>query len=197
MSNLALDKLGFPKEITEIISNITDEATRTVLTEEGLTDEWSLECGVLQGEVLSPLISLRASQRTEFADKLDYAFAYVEELIKLLRAHGFKANVGLTLDGTEAESEFAVLVLANMSHVFGPIARVAFTKLLDFEFEYDEYHLTLNELVYVVLPTTLRGTAISLYAESARVHPHDGRCALRRLRFHVEGIGDPDAHRFL
>ncbi|KAK3236271.1 hypothetical protein CYMTET_53573 [Cymbomonas tetramitiformis] len=51
-------------------------------------------------------------------------------------------------------------------------------------------------LLYVVLPTILRGTALSLYEESARVHPHDGRCALQRLRYHVEGIGDPDAHRF-
>ncbi|KAK3240089.1 hypothetical protein CYMTET_50043 [Cymbomonas tetramitiformis] len=83
-----------------------------------------------------------------------------------------------------------------MSHVFGPIARDEFTKLLDLDFEYDEYHLTLNELLYVVLPTILRGTALSLYDESARVHPHDGRCALQRPRYHVEGIGDLDAHRF-
>ncbi|KAK3281654.1 hypothetical protein CYMTET_10565 [Cymbomonas tetramitiformis] len=79
---------------------------------------------------------VRPSQRTEFIDKLDYAFAYGEELAKLLRTHGFKSSVGLTLDGPDAESDFAVL-LANMAHVFGP-----------------------------------------------------------RLRFHVEGIGDPDAHRF-
>ncbi|KAK3235914.1 hypothetical protein CYMTET_53908 [Cymbomonas tetramitiformis] len=138
---------------------------------------------------------VRASQRTEFADKLDYAFAYGEELAKLLRGHGFKSTVGLTLEGPEAESDFTVL-LANMSHVFGPIARDEFTKLLDLDFEYDEYHLTLNELLYVVLPTILRGTALSLYEESARVRPHDGRCALQRLRYHVEGIGDPDAHRF-
>ncbi|KAK3233203.1 hypothetical protein CYMTET_56499 [Cymbomonas tetramitiformis] len=138
---------------------------------------------------------VRASQRAEFADKLDYAFAYGEELAKLLRGHGFKSTVGLTLEGPEAESDFTVL-LANMSHVFGPIARDEFTKLLDLDFEYDEYHLTLNELLYVVLPTILRGTALSLYDESARVHPHDGRCALQRLRYHVEGIGDPDAHRF-
>ncbi|KAK3238898.1 hypothetical protein CYMTET_51133 [Cymbomonas tetramitiformis] len=55
-----------------------------------------------------------------------------------------------------------------MSHVFGPIARDEFTKLLDLDFEYDEYHLTLNELLYVVLPTILRGTALSPYDESAR-----------------------------
>ncbi|KAK3236270.1 hypothetical protein CYMTET_53572 [Cymbomonas tetramitiformis] len=32
---------------------------------------------------------VRASQRTEFADKLDYAFAYGEELAKLLRGHAW------------------------------------------------------------------------------------------------------------
>ncbi|KAK3273977.1 hypothetical protein CYMTET_17816, partial [Cymbomonas tetramitiformis] len=93
---------------------------------------------------------VRASQREEFADKIDCAFSYGEELAK---RHGFKANVGLTLDGPDAESDFAVL-LANMSHVFGPLSRNEIMKLLDLEYEYE------------------------------------------RLRFHVEGIGDPDAHRF-
>ncbi|KAK3233754.1 hypothetical protein CYMTET_55970 [Cymbomonas tetramitiformis] len=41
---------------------------------------------------------VRASQRAEFADKLDYAFAYGEELAELLRGHGFKSTVGLTLE---------------------------------------------------------------------------------------------------
>jgi len=138
---------------------------------------------------------VRASQRTEFAEKLDYAFAYGEELAKLLRAHGFKTNIGLTLDTEDSESDFAVL-LANMTHVFGPISRDEVLKLLDLDFEYDEYHLTLNELIFGVLPTVLRGTALVLFEESAHVHPHDGRCALQRLRFHVEGIGDPDTNRF-
>ncbi|KAK3238996.1 hypothetical protein CYMTET_51035 [Cymbomonas tetramitiformis] len=109
---------------------------------------------------------VRASQRTEFVEKLDYAFSYGEELAKLLRAHGFKSNVGITLDGPEAESDFAVL-LANLSHVFGPISRDEIMKLLDLDFEYSEYHLTLNELIYAVLPTLLRGTALTLYEESA------------------------------
>ncbi|KAK3261117.1 hypothetical protein CYMTET_29965 [Cymbomonas tetramitiformis] len=69
-------------------------------------------------------------------------------------------------------------------------------KLLDLDYEYEVYHLTLNELLCVALPTVLRGTALSLYEEPSFVHPHDGRCALQRLRFHVEGIGGPDAHRF-
>ncbi|KAK3235046.1 hypothetical protein CYMTET_54735 [Cymbomonas tetramitiformis] len=138
---------------------------------------------------------VKPSQRTEFADKLDYAFSYGEELAKLLRTHGFKSNVGLTLDGPEAESDFAVL-LANMAHVFGPVSRDDIAKLLDLDNEYSDYHIVLNGLVYAVLPTVLRSTALTLYEESAEVHPRDGRCALQRLRFHVEGIGDPDAHRF-
>ncbi|KAK3235956.1 hypothetical protein CYMTET_53875 [Cymbomonas tetramitiformis] len=32
--------------------------------------------------------------------------------------------------------------------------------------------------------------------ESARVHPRDGRCALQRLRFHVEAPTGPDTFRF-
>ncbi|KAK3272826.1 hypothetical protein CYMTET_18893 [Cymbomonas tetramitiformis] len=58
---------------------------------------------------------VRPSQRSEFAEKLDYAFAYGEELAKLLRSHGFKVNVGLSLDGPDAEADFAVF-RANMAH---------------------------------------------------------------------------------
>ncbi|KAK3234186.1 hypothetical protein CYMTET_55554 [Cymbomonas tetramitiformis] len=83
-----------------------------------------------------------------------------------------------------------------MTHVFGPISRDDVAKLLDLDNEYTDYHIVLNELVYAVLPTVLRSTALTLYEESVEVHPRDGRCALQRLRFHVEGIGDPDAHRF-
>ena len=46
MSNIALEKLGFPEKIIKVVSNITENASRAVLTEDGLTDEWSLECGV-------------------------------------------------------------------------------------------------------------------------------------------------------
>ncbi|KAK3250012.1 hypothetical protein CYMTET_40579 [Cymbomonas tetramitiformis] len=106
-----------------------------------------------------------------------------------------QSNVGLTLDTADAESDFAVL-LDNMKHVFGPISRDEILRLLDLDYEYDKYHLTLNELIYGVLVTVLLGTALVLYEESAHVHPHDGRCALQRLRFHVEGIGDPDTCRF-
>ncbi|KAK3283312.1 hypothetical protein CYMTET_8987 [Cymbomonas tetramitiformis] len=76
---------------------------------------------------------VRASQRAEFADKLDYrhnAFTYGEELSKLTRSHGFKPNVGLNLDGPDSEADFAVL-LGNMSHVFGSISRDEFLKLLE------------------------------------------------------------------
>ncbi|KAK3272828.1 hypothetical protein CYMTET_18895 [Cymbomonas tetramitiformis] len=123
------------------------------------------------------------------------SLTYGEELAKLLRSHGFKVSVGLALDGPDAEFDFAVL-LANMSHVFGPLSRDEFMKLLDLDHEYEVYHLTLNEIIYVVLPTVLRGTGLSLYEESSLVHPHDGHGALQRLRFHVEGIGNPDSHRF-
>ncbi|KAK3240489.1 hypothetical protein CYMTET_49666 [Cymbomonas tetramitiformis] len=83
-----------------------------------------------------------------------------------------------------------------MAHVFGPVSRDDIAKLLDLDNEYSDYHIVLNELVYAVLPTVLRSTALTLYEESVEVHPRDGRCASQRLRFHVEGIGDPDTHRF-
>ncbi|KAK3234019.1 hypothetical protein CYMTET_55703 [Cymbomonas tetramitiformis] len=98
---------------------------------------------------------------------MDYAFAYGEELAKLLRSHGF---MGLSLDGPDSETDFAVL-LANMSHVFGPISRDEVFKLLDLDFDYDVYHYTLNEPNYVVMPTVHRGMALSLYEERKFIPP--------------------------
>ncbi|KAK3287604.1 hypothetical protein CYMTET_4904 [Cymbomonas tetramitiformis] len=130
---------------------------------------------------------VRASQRAEFADKLDYAFAYGEELAKLLRAHGFKSSVGIALDGPEAESHFTVL-LANMSHVFGPIARDDFVKLLDLDFEYEVYHLTLNDGSFTsFFPPFFAGLPSPCTRSPLACTPTTGG---------VEGIGDPDAHRF-
>ncbi|KAK3243206.1 hypothetical protein CYMTET_47125 [Cymbomonas tetramitiformis] len=56
--------------------------------------------------------------------------------------------------------------------------------------------MSLNELIFIILLTVLRGTALALQEEAARVSPHDGRTALQRIRFHVEGIGDPDSNRY-
>ncbi|KAK3252617.1 hypothetical protein CYMTET_38094 [Cymbomonas tetramitiformis] len=136
-----------------------------------------------------------ASQQEEYSDRLQYAYAYGEELMKLMRAHGFKPNIGFTFDQPGSEMDFAVL-LTNMSHVLGPIAHDEFDKLLDLDHEYPVYHVALNELIYTILPTVLRGLALSLYEESARIHPYDGRCALQRIRFQVEGVVDLDSKRF-
>ncbi|KAK3237088.1 hypothetical protein CYMTET_52814 [Cymbomonas tetramitiformis] len=128
---------------------------------------------------------VRASTAHGYSERLDYASHYSEELCRLLRTYGYKAASGLSLDGEDAETDFTVL-LANLAHVLSPISH----------FEFDEYHMALNELIFVILPTVLRGTALALQEESARVYPHDGRAALQRLRFHVEGIGDPDSNRY-
>ena len=139
---------------------------------------------------------VRASQRYEFLDEQKYAFTYGEELVKHLRSYGYKPAVGYTLADADAETDLAVL-LANLAQVLSPISHFEIEKLLDLDYKYDNYHLALNELVFNIVPTVLRGTALSLYEESTRVHPRDGRCALQRLRFHVEGIGNADSKRFL
>ncbi|KAK3279600.1 hypothetical protein CYMTET_12523 [Cymbomonas tetramitiformis] len=138
---------------------------------------------------------VRASQQHEYGDRMDYAFSYGEELVKLLRAHGFKPQKGFTLDGSDAEADFAIL-LSNLRHVLSPISHFEYDKLFDLEHEYLVYHWSLNELLFNILKGVLQGTALALFQESARVHPRDGRCALQRLRFHVEATTDPDTFRF-
>ncbi|KAK3247424.1 hypothetical protein CYMTET_43077 [Cymbomonas tetramitiformis] len=93
---------------------------------------------------------VRASQRHEYADRIEYSFTYGEELIRLLRSHGFKPQKGYTLDGSDAETDFAVL-LSNLQHVLGPISHFQYDKLFDLEHEYLEYHWALNERIFTVL----------------------------------------------
>ncbi|KAK3272376.1 hypothetical protein CYMTET_19324 [Cymbomonas tetramitiformis] len=138
---------------------------------------------------------VRASQQYEYSERMDYAFTYGEELVKVLRSHGFKPQKGYTFDVPDSETDFAVL-LGNLRHVLSPISHNEYDKLFDLEHEYLEYHWSPNELIFIILKGVLNGTALALYQESARVHPRDGRCALQRLRYHVEASTDPDTFRF-
>ncbi|KAK3242516.1 hypothetical protein CYMTET_47804 [Cymbomonas tetramitiformis] len=138
---------------------------------------------------------VRASQQDEYNERMDYAFSYGEELVRLLRSHGFKPQKGFTLDGSDAEADFAIL-LSNLRHVLSPISHFEYDKLFDLEHEYLVYHWSLNELLFNILQGVLQGTTLALYQESARVHPRDGRCALQRLRFHVKATTDLDTFRF-
>ncbi|KAK3242192.1 hypothetical protein CYMTET_48104 [Cymbomonas tetramitiformis] len=83
---------------------------------------------------------VRASQQYEYADRLDYAFSYGEELVKLLRSrHGFKPQKSYTFDCPDAETDFAIL-LSNLHHVLSPVAHFECDKIFDLEHEYLEYH---------------------------------------------------------
>ncbi len=131
----------------------------------------------------------------EYSDKMDCAFTYADDMHKLLVAHGVAKNGGLTLDTTDAEADFAIL-MTTIRHVLSPISHFEFSMLLDLEREYEAYHVVLNEILFTALPVVLRGRALALYHESREQHPGDGRCALQRLRFAVEGVPDPDTERF-
>ncbi|KAK3234956.1 hypothetical protein CYMTET_54817 [Cymbomonas tetramitiformis] len=141
---------------------------------------------------LGKAFALLARQH-ECADRLDYACNYGEELVKLLRSHGFKPHRGYTLDGSDAKTDFAIL-LSNLHHVLSHISHFEYDKIFDLEHEYlVEYHWALNELVFIIFKGVLQSTTLALYQESARVHPRDGSCALQRsLRFHGEATTDPD-----
>ncbi|KAK3234721.1 hypothetical protein CYMTET_55039 [Cymbomonas tetramitiformis] len=54
----------------------------------------------------------------------------------------------------------------------------------------------MNEILFCLLPHPLRGSALTLYHECARSHPADGRYALQRLRYEVEGVPGADGMRY-
>ncbi|KAK3235424.1 hypothetical protein CYMTET_54377 [Cymbomonas tetramitiformis] len=70
------------------------------------------------------------------------------------------------------------------------------TLILDLEHDYEFYHVTLNEILFTVLPSVLRGNALAIFHEVAEDHPTDGRFALQRLWYDVEGVPDADRNRF-
>ncbi|KAK3251402.1 hypothetical protein CYMTET_39257 [Cymbomonas tetramitiformis] len=130
---------------------------------------------------------VRASQQHEYSERLDCAFGYGEELVKVLRSHGFKPQKGYTLDGPDAETDFAIL-LGNLHHVLSPISHDEYDKLFDLEHEYQEYHWSLNELIFIILiKGVLQGTVLALYQESARVHPRDWALRLAAPAFPFQG----------
>ncbi|KAK3272729.1 hypothetical protein CYMTET_18987 [Cymbomonas tetramitiformis] len=131
----------------------------------------------------------------EYAEHLAYASNYSADLLRFLRASGFKDTVGYTFDNTDAEADFNIL-LSGLRHVLSPINYREVAKLLDVEHDYAAYHVTVNELLFTVLPSVLRGNALSLYHEVSLTNPGDGRFALHRLRYEVEGVPDPDTDRF-
>ncbi|KAK3256721.1 hypothetical protein CYMTET_34157 [Cymbomonas tetramitiformis] len=77
-----------------------------------------------------------------------------------------------------------------------PISYAESAKLLDLEHDHDFYHSAVNEILFCLLPHPLRGNALSVYHECARTHPADGRYALQRLRYEVEGVPDADGMRY-
>eukprot|EP00854_Cymbomonas_tetramitiformis_P034353 gene34353-biopygen26626 len=118
------------------------------------------------------------------------------DLVNFLRSVGFKPNVGLyTFDNDDADTNFTTF-LYGLTHVLFPISYSEASKLLDLDHDHEFYHVAINELLFCILPHVLRGNAPYIYHECARVHPDDGRYALQRLRYEVEGIPDADDMRF-
>ncbi|KAK3265195.1 hypothetical protein CYMTET_26105 [Cymbomonas tetramitiformis] len=118
---------------------------------------------------------------------------------QLPQVHWFQAPRwlgGYTLDNDTADADFAALT-AGLAHVMFPISYAESAKLLDLEHKHDFYHSTMNEILFCILPHPLRGNALSVrYHECARTHPADGRYALQRLRYEVEGVPDADGMRY-
>ncbi|KAK3272143.1 hypothetical protein CYMTET_19543 [Cymbomonas tetramitiformis] len=131
----------------------------------------------------------------EYVDQLAYAFQYGSDLLSFLKSTGLKMPAGFTLDTATADVDFNAL-LSGLAHVLYPVSYHEAAKLLDLEHDHEFYHVTINEILFSILPHPLRGNALSVYHECARHHPADGRYALQRLRYEVEGVPDSDGMRF-
>ncbi|KAK3241948.1 hypothetical protein CYMTET_48327 [Cymbomonas tetramitiformis] len=128
----------------------------------------------------------------EFAENLSYALAYANDLITVLQADGFNKKHGYTLDTADAESDFAVL-LAALGHILFPISYVEFSEsLLDLENDHEYYHLTLNELLFTILPVVLRDIGRKCGRPSVIDEDSDPTPQLTRINTFAEGTRNYD-----
>ncbi|KAK3264606.1 hypothetical protein CYMTET_26678 [Cymbomonas tetramitiformis] len=99
-------------------------------------------------------------RESEYAEHLSYAFNYCADLVTILKSGSYKEKTGISIDGDDPDTEFAVLLTA-LRRVHFPIAYTEVSKLLDLEHDFDFYQVTLNELIFTILPVTMwwcRGT---------------------------------------
>jgi len=54
-SDMALKRMNYPEKFTTLIDNLNTNSNRRIITKDGATTPWKLECGIAQGEVLSPI----------------------------------------------------------------------------------------------------------------------------------------------
>ena len=53
--DLAMERMNFPPKVKNLLNDLNENSKREVITKDGVTHPWTLECGVPQGEVLSPI----------------------------------------------------------------------------------------------------------------------------------------------
>jgi hypothetical protein len=54
-SDMTLKRMNYPPKFTALIEDLNTDSQRSIITKNGATSKWTLQCGVAQGEVLSPI----------------------------------------------------------------------------------------------------------------------------------------------
>ncbi|KAK3268392.1 hypothetical protein CYMTET_23103 [Cymbomonas tetramitiformis] len=78
-----------------------------------------------------------------------------------------KLPTGFALDTATADVDFNAL-LSGLGHVLYPVFYHEAAKLLDLEHDHEFYHVSINELLFSILPRPLRGNALSVYHDCGR-----------------------------
>ena len=53
--DLALKRMQYPEKFNNLVNNLNIDSNRRIVTKDGVTTPWKLQCGIAQGEVLSPI----------------------------------------------------------------------------------------------------------------------------------------------
>jgi hypothetical protein len=47
--------MNYPPKFTALIEDLNTDSQRSIITKDGAASKWTLQCGVAQGEILSPI----------------------------------------------------------------------------------------------------------------------------------------------
>ena len=94
-SDMALKRMNYPPQFTTLIEDLNTDSQRRIITKDGVTSQWTLQCGVAQGEVLSPIrfitlmdmlatwILLRCNKQNPQNKEMGYKMTFKPEKRKL------------------------------------------------------------------------------------------------------------------
>jgi hypothetical protein len=104
--------MNYPRKFTALVEDLNTDSQRSIITKDGVTSQWTLQCGVAQGEVLGQIrfitlmdmlatwILLRNNKQNPQSKAMGYKMTFKPEKKKHKRAQQTQSNGRQQPDGS-------------------------------------------------------------------------------------------------